>query len=73
MTCVQSDMKMQECGLPMMSLETSGSVAYSMIPLSGPSAAAFIAALTSSLVTSRLKSDGQVGDRCRRAPGRAGR
>ena len=50
-------MKMQECGLPMMSLETSGSVAYSMIPLSGPSAAAFIASLISSLVTSLARSE----------------
>ena len=36
MTMVQSATKMQECGLPMMSLETSGSVAYSRMPLSGP-------------------------------------
>ena len=41
---------MQECGLPMMSLETSGSVQYSRMPLSGPSAAVLIAALTWSLV-----------------------
>ena len=33
-----------------------------MIPLSGPSAAAFMAALISSLVTSALNEGGQVGD-----------
>ena len=60
---------MQECGLPTMSLETIGSVVYSMIPLNGPSAAAFIAALTSSLVTVLLEDRGQVGDRCRSGTG----
>ena len=47
----------------MMSLETRGSVAYSMMPLSGPSAAALIAALTWSRVALVFEQGGQVGDR----------
>ena len=39
---------MHEAGLATMSLETIGSSVYSRMPLSGPSAAALIAALTSS-------------------------
>ena len=44
--------KMEECGLSTMSMETIGSSVYSRMPLSGPSAAAFIAALISSAVAS---------------------
>jgi hypothetical protein len=46
---------MQECGLPTMSTETRGSSLYSRMPFNGPSAAAFIAALISSFVTSRSR------------------
>ena len=44
---------MLECGSPTMSVETIGSVLYFRMPLSGPSAAALYAALTSSTVTGR--------------------
>ena len=49
--------------MPMMSLETIGSVLYSRMPLSGPSEAVLMAPLTSSLVTVLLQHDGEVGHR----------
>ena len=50
-------------GVPMKSLETSGSSLYSRMPLSGPSAAAFIAALTVLLGRRLLELDRQVDER----------
>src|SRR6266545_831758 len=41
---------MDECGLPLKSIDTSSSVEYCRMPFSGPSAAAFRAALTSAPV-----------------------
>src|SRR5439155_6767254 len=54
MTLVDSASNTLLCGLPITSFDTMGSSQYSRIPLSGPVAAAFITAFTSSLVTARL-------------------
>ena len=49
-TMVRPASKMEECASPTMSMDTMGSVWYSKMPASGPSAAAFIAALIASTV-----------------------
>lgn len=48
MTFVSGASKIDECGSVTMSEDTIGSVLYFRMPFSGPSAAAFIAALMSS-------------------------
>src|SRR6516165_7154684 len=49
-TFVYGASTIDEYGLPLKSIETSSSCEYARMPLSGPSAAAFSAALTSSVV-----------------------
>ena len=49
MTLVHIESRIDECGLPRKSTDTSGSVTYSRMPFNGPSAAAFSAAFTSSV------------------------
>ena len=56
MTFVESESNTLLCGFPTTSIETIGSVQNSRMPFIGPSAAAFIAALISSLVVLFLVS-----------------
>src|SRR6476469_9103673 len=56
MTLVRPESKMHEDGSVTMSADTMGSSVYFRKPLSGPSAAAFMTALTSSTVVSRPAS-----------------
>src|SRR5262249_48380377 len=53
---VSSAEKIEECVLPLRSVETSGSSVYSTISFIGPPAASFTEALTSSIVASRESS-----------------
>ena len=64
-TFVLSASKIEECGLPRKSTETSGSSQYARMPFSGPSAAAFIAALIASASVDFVELDREV-DRPRR-------